>query len=70
MNRLVGLCVLVSTAVGVVVHRREITEAWRGAVAMLPHPPLPSVTCVAVPEGPPLPAALLREVMDITRRDP
>lgn len=63
MNQLLGLCVIVSTVVGVIVHRKEIKEAWDGVVDMLPHPgfgPQP-VALVAI-DG-----RVLREVMDITR---
>lgn len=63
MNRLLGLCVLVTTGISIIIHRKEIKEAWDGAVNMLPHPgfaPQP-VALVAI-DG-----RVLREAMDITR---
>lgn len=58
---MIKICILVSTVVGVVVNRKEIAQAYRGIVDMLPYQ--------AVPPRPeqPLPAQALREVMDITR---
>lgn len=65
MNRLLALCVLVSTAVGVIVNRREIAQAYRSVVDMMPHPgfDLGGEDELEMP----LPAQALREVMDITR---
>lgn len=56
MNRLLGLCMLVNTGISIIVHRREIAEAWR---AMVPEPVAPAPIQ--------LDGRLLREVMDITR---
>lgn len=60
MNRLLGLCVLATTAISIITHRREIREAWQGIADMLPHPGLPATE-------PELPPHMLREVMSVTR---
>lgn len=64
MNQLMGLCVLVTTGIAIITHRKEIKEAWDGVVKMLPHPPLvgPQPVALAAIDG-----RVLREVMDITR---
>lgn len=60
MNRLMGMCVLVTTAISIITHRKEIKEVWDDLVAMLPYPPAPVVNVH-------IDGRALREVMDITR---
>lgn len=63
MNTLVGLCVLVGTAVSVIVHREEIGKAARSLAARFPQAPAPVASVVNLHVD----GRVLREVMDITR---
>lgn len=61
MNRLLGLCVLTTTAISIITHRRELAEVWRELADKARAPRPPQVVNVQ------LDGKLLREVMDITR---
>lgn len=62
MNQVLGLCVIVSTVVGVIVNRKEIKEVWGALAERLPQPPIPQPVALVAIDG-----RVLREVMDITR---
>lgn len=61
MNRLMGICVLATTAISIITHRRELAEAWRELSDKARAEREPKVVQVQ------LDGKLLREVMDITR---
>lgn len=61
MNKLAGICVLVTTAISIITHRRELAEAWRELADKARAEREPKVIHVE------LDGKLLREVMDITR---